>query len=177
MALVLEGDGWASLPCLAIQTDLKRTTEGSVVIERWEKTIYLACKCGREYTLPFRHFTGKRKIRDCGCGLSSLDLEPRAVTTISLPHVTLRQMKMWAGEHGLNLSQAITRMFNAVLNGGSPTARQIMDEAQRLVPLSTLRPPRTRHSLLTPEQERGELAEPAPLVCDPEPEFAETDFR
>lgn len=107
MALCI-GDRWGRMRCVDIFEKEHERDYGDGVVETWKLETYrLACECGKELEIQKREFIGKRKYKDCGCGLSKND--GVTVTVMATMPLAIRHMlgEIADKESNGNISAAI----------------------------------------------------------------------
>lgn len=65
----------------------------------------LKCLCGKHFVVYSRNWTGKRGIRDCGCGIAA-DVGKRESHTSYLDKLTLNQIRWYADQKKISLNRA-----------------------------------------------------------------------
>jgi hypothetical protein len=106
-------DGQGRKADLAVGTRWGRLTAVGM-IEAWKEMEYekvkelqmmLKCDCGKEITVWESEWKGKKRLRDCGCGLSTLD-GVSVIKCVSLPVGIWQKLKVYADQNGLTVSKA-----------------------------------------------------------------------
>ena len=111
------GDRWNRVQCIDISS-VERTVPwigggGSDIFEL--EVLTLKCECGKEFTIDKRDFPGKRRVKDCGCGIGFEDGVP-IVRAVSMPLELWRQVKEYAEDQYIwNFSAAASALLRSGL--------------------------------------------------------------
>lgn len=114
-----EGERWGQLHCIRVWNDIE-TKRNEFGLEETVVTpkAKIRCNCGREFEIRIALFPGKRRLKDCGCGLS-IRAAARTVLTAYLPVTTLHRLRAYAGKRGVSISQATNELLISALSGSS----------------------------------------------------------
>jgi hypothetical protein len=106
------GDTWGYVRVTDIRMETRHSHDGAVSARWGEKTIHLKCQCGKEFSLPYEKFPGRRALKDCGCGIAvdrvSEDL--RTSQSIYIEMELLKEITRWAFKNGVSTSKAIVTL-------------------------------------------------------------------
>lgn len=105
-----EGERWGRLQCIKSEF-VDRPVIVADGIEEITKVVRytIQCECGKKLKIWEHHFKGKRKMRDCGCGRSKLDVSPVRLN-IYLPQRMFNRVKKYAFENGWDISEAVGQL-------------------------------------------------------------------
>lgn len=104
---LIVGGRWGRL--LAVETGIAEHD-----LDEWqslrEEFMLMRCDCGKEFKIWSSEWKGKRKMKDCGCGLSALD-GLTVIKCISMPAGIWAKIKTCADQKGLTVSKAIVDLI------------------------------------------------------------------
>lgn len=102
------GDRWARMKCIGVdEVEKWLEFEGGGKENYYVKVYRLVCECGKEVEVTEKEFNGKRKVKDCGCGVGKDD-GATVVMSITVPLSVRRLIGEVAREEcNGNMSQAV----------------------------------------------------------------------
>lgn len=107
---ISEGERWGRLQCIKSEYVDRPVIVADGVEEITKVVRYtIQCECKKKLKIWEHHFKGKRKMRDCGCGISTHDTAPVRLN-IYLPQRMFTRIKKYATENGWDISDAVGRL-------------------------------------------------------------------
>lgn len=102
------GDRWGRLTCIDAGKRDRVWAEMGMIDEK-QPYVALQCDCGEQFEVWVKDFAGKRKTKDCGCGMADDDTA-YVVVALSLPLETRKVVKKIARQQGLKFSRAFVEL-------------------------------------------------------------------
>ena len=75
----------------------------------------LKCECGKTWTVFEDKFKGRRKVRDCGCGIADED-DLRSALTLAIPLSVVKKLKGHARREELSMSRFVVNLIRDLPN-------------------------------------------------------------
>jgi len=95
---------WGTLQLINIQEHIRRVEQSGGWEEFPDVQLTLICHCGKEFTVWQSEFPGKRKMKDCGCGMA--ERAKRALVTFCTTDTNLKRITAYALDQRMTLSKA-----------------------------------------------------------------------
>lgn len=122
MMKVSAGEKWARVQCLRVDVRSEPEYAFDTRGGKYETGVFSSesfyqfkCECGKEFELAADQFHGKRRLKDCGCGLGESDVA--VFVGVTMPLKLRRILNQYAVEHGVGMSHATVRLIEAGLRG------------------------------------------------------------
>lgn len=115
------GSSWGRLRCVDITRESRSVGTGDYdgFQERQSIQYLLHCGCGNEFTVWASDFSGKRYVKDCGCGIAQNDglgVDIKIRVTMDVMNI----MREYRGSRGMSLgltaSELIRKGWEAYLS-------------------------------------------------------------
>lgn len=115
------GQKWGSVTCLEVADETKRIMldDGSGHMyysgDSVRTVLYkLKCDCGKLFEVDKEEYKGKRRTRDCGCGMGRTEGRS-TIFTVSVSEGTKRALEDFADDEEMSLSAVTQKTLRAGL--------------------------------------------------------------
>lgn len=126
--MLKEGDKWAAVIVIGNEMTSEQVTHRGVTETVMFRVLEFRCDCGEPIVMKSGDFPGRRKMRDCGCGIWARQSEVKPVkmttTSIYIPIEIMRRLRQYAADNDTTPNKAISR----VLDDGLPEMREETQE-------------------------------------------------